>query len=240
MVIFPLIATILAWGCCFVVAFDHARRPKPAGAAWTVAFGIFGAATLLEVVGTIGVWTPLLARAYYVLGATLVVGYLALGQLYLLIPRAWADRIAGSIIVLSALAVSLVSNTAIGPNVADDGWDAIERSAGLTALTVSFNAIGTLVIVGGCIYSALSFWRRGVMRNRMIGCLLIAAGTLTVASGGTLTRLGSHQYPYIAMSVGIALIFSGYMSARRPNEVVQRSAILTRQDRDDAVAGASG
>lgn len=229
MVIFPAIATILAWGCCLVVAYDHARRPKPAGAAWTVAFAIFGTAALIEVAGTLGEWTPLLARAYYVLGATLVVGYLALGQLYLLIRREWADRVAGPIIALSALAVSLVIDAPVGSNVAADGWDALERSTGLTALTVGFNALGTLVIVGGCLYSAVSFHRRRVMRNRMLGCLLIAAGTLTVASGGTLTRFGSHQYLYIAMSAGIALIFSGYMRARRPDVVAQRAAAVGRR-----------
>jgi hypothetical protein len=66
-------------------------------------------------------------------------------------------------------------------------------------------------------HSALVFKRRGIMRNRMVGCLLIAAGTLAVASGGTLTRLGSHQYLYVAMSLGIALIFAGYTRARRPD-----------------------
>jgi hypothetical protein len=238
MVIFPLIATILAWGCCLVVVRDHIRRPKPAGAAWTVAFAIFGAAALIEVIGTLGEWTPMLARAYYVLGATLVVGYLALGQLYLIIRRSWADRIAGIVIALSALAISLVVNANVGANVADDGWDALEKSPGLTALTIAFNSLGTLVIVGGCVYSAVSFRRRGIMRNRMIGCLLIAAGTLAVASGGTLTRLGSHQYLYIAMSLGIALIFTGYMRARRPDAVAARPAVVER--RDDAVAGVSG
>ncbi|MGH9176455.1 MAG: hypothetical protein ACRD1H_18945, partial [Vicinamibacterales bacterium] len=45
----------------------------------------------------------------------------------------------------------------------------------------------------------------------------------TVASGGTLTRLGSHQYLYVAMSLGIALIFTGYLTTRRPDSVPARA-----------------
>jgi hypothetical protein len=49
----------------------------------------------------------------------------------------------------------------------------------------------------------------------MIGCILIALGTFIVASGGTLTRLGHREYLYIAMSVGIAVIFAGILETRR-------------------------
>ncbi|MDQ3547954.1 MAG: hypothetical protein M3439_03960, partial [Chloroflexota bacterium] len=94
------------------------------------------------------------------------------------------------------------------------------------------NGLGTLVLVGGTLYSAWLFWRRGIQRHRMIGCLLIAAGTLSVASGGTLTRLGSHQYLYIAMSLGIALIFTGYVRTRKPDAMPVRSAIPVGAVRD--------
>jgi hypothetical protein len=225
MVIFPIIATTLALGCCLAVLRDNLARPKPAGLVWTIAFAIFGLAALAEVVGTLAGWTPLLARAYYVLGATLVVGYLALGELYLLMRREWADRIAGLLVVVSALAISLVSKASVGADVKQAGWDALDKSPGLTILTILVNSIGTVVLIGGLVYSAISFKRRGIMRNRMIGCLLIAAGTLSVASGGTLTRLGSHQYLYIAMSLGIALIFAGYVRTRKPDSVSARSTI---------------
>jgi hypothetical protein len=52
------------------------------------------------------------------------------------------------------------------------------------------------------------------LRQRAAGCLLIAIGTLTVASGGTLTRLGRPEYLYLAMSVGVAIIFSGVLLTR--------------------------
>ena len=232
MVIFPIIAATLALGCCLVVLRDYIARPKPAGLVWTVAFAIFGVAALAEVIGTLAGWTPLLARIYYVLGATLVVGYLALGELYLMMRREWVDRIAGLLVVLSALAVALVSNSPVGPEIEQAGWEALDRSPGLTMLTILINTTGTIILVAGLVYSAVSFKRRGIMRNRILGCLLIAAGTLSVASGGTLTRLGNHQYLYIAMSLGITLIFAGYLRTKKPDAAPTRSPVPAGAVRD--------
>jgi hypothetical protein len=52
----------------------------------------------------------------------------------------------------------------------------------------------------------------------MIGCILIALGTFAVASGGTLTRFGQHEYLYIAMSIGIITIFAGVLETRRSDQ----------------------
>jgi hypothetical protein len=239
MAIFPLIASVLAVGCCVAVARDYIARPRPAGAVWTIAFAIFAVAAMAEVIGTLAGWTPLLARMYYVLGATLVVGYLALGELYLLIRRDLADRVAGFLIVLTALAIALIARTPASADVRETGWHALERGTGLTLMTISINTVGTAVLVGGLAFSAVTFMRRGVMRNRMIGCLLIMAGALTVAMGGTLTRLGSDQYLYIAMSAGIALIFSGYLRARQPDVQPSHRAVSTERH-DELSQPASG
>ena len=54
------------------------------------------------------------------------------------------------------------------------------------------------------------------MRNRMIGCIAIAIGTLTTASGGVLTPLGREEFLYISMALDIAIIYWGYLLARSP------------------------
>jgi hypothetical protein len=87
----------------------------------------------------------------------------------------------------------------------------------MVAITVLINAVGTLIIVGGTAWSVWRFWRSGTHRNRMIGCALICGGTLAVAAGGSLTRLGHYEYLYIAMSIGVAMIFAGVLSSRRPD-----------------------
>jgi hypothetical protein len=149
----------------------------------------------------------------------LVVGYLALGELYLLAARQIARFAPGITLLITAAAITLVWSAPIdAERLATDGWEAIERGPALIALAVAINSLGTIILVGGALYSAWRFRRLGAYRHRMIGCVLIALGTLTVAAGGTLTRLGEREYLYIAMSIGVAIIFAGYLETRRPDE----------------------
>lgn len=217
MVIFPATAALVAFACAFVLLRDYIARPRPDKVTWTIAFAIFGAAALAEFVGSVFGWTALLARAYYVAGATIVVGYLALGELYLLLPKKYVDKLAAGMVAVTAMAVGLILNTPVGPTLESEGWHALEPGTGLTAMTIAINSIGTVILVGGCVYSAVRFKKMGIMRNRMVGLSLIAVGTLVVASGGTLTRLGNAEYFYIAMTAGVSLIFAGYLRARKPD-----------------------
>lgn len=65
------------------------------------------------------------------------------------------------------------------------------------------------------------------MRERMVGCILLAVGALTVAAGGSLTRLGHPQYLYIAMSIGVGLMFWGYWKTIRPASAEARQTERT-------------
>jgi hypothetical protein len=220
------------------VSRDALRRRTPDRIAWIVAFGMFGAAAGAEVIGDTAGWNETLVRIYYLTGAVLVVGFLALGQLYLLA----ADRIRrvapGIALLITAVSASTVWGAPIDhTRMSDDGWDAITRTTGLTILAVSINSIGTLILLGGLVYAAIRFRRVGTQRNRMIGSLLIAVGTLAVAMGGTLTRFGSEQYLYIAMSLGVALIFTGYVWTKRLDSRGGEEASRRAVGREGAKAG---
>lgn len=216
-IVFPIISAVLSAMCAIVVASDARRKPRPDKIIWTLAFLMFALAAGADAVGRAIEWTPWLARLYYATGPALVVAYLAIGQVYLLTPRAMARFGVGATMLVTALWVPMVWSAPIDPaRLAVDGWDAIERGPEMVAITIAINAIGTAIIVGGTAYSVWRFSRTGVMRHRMIGCALICAGTLVVAAGGSLTRLGHYEYLYIAMSVGVGLIFLGVLSSRRP------------------------
>ena len=220
MVVLPAAAALISLACAVVVAWDGWRRPKPDKAAWAVAFALFALAAGVEVAGSTLGWTPLLARVYYLAGAVLVVGYLALGELYLLAHRRVAPVGPGVALLVTALAATIVLDAPIDQaRLGSDGWEALERGPALKALAIGVNAGGTLILVGGALFSAWRFRRLGSQRHRTIGCLLIAFGTLLVAAGGTLTRLGHREYLYVAMAVGVAVIFGGYLVARRPDAV---------------------
>lgn len=217
MVVFPIISALISALCAAVIARDAIAKPRPDKVAWVVAFALFAIAAASEAIGSLGEWSPALVRVYYLTGAVLVVGYLALGELYLLAGKRIARFAPGVTMLITAFAATLVFNAPVDESkLAHDGWEALAKSALLTATTITLNAGGTLVIVGGLLYSAWKFRTLGTQRNRMVGCLLIAIGTLIVAMGGTATRLGEREYFYVMMSIGVAIIFAGYLWIRRP------------------------
>lgn len=215
MVVFPLVATLIAIMCLGLMTHDAWRRPRPEKSAWAVAFALFAIAAGSEVLGSTIGWSSALARIYYLTGAVLVVGFLALGELYLLAPKAMNRLGPGVTLLISAAAATLVWSAGFDrARLAEDGWDALHRGPALTGLTIGINSLGTLVLVGGMVASANRFKRLGIQRDRMMGCLLIALGTIVVAGGGTATRLGHHEYLYVPMAIGIAVIFAGCVAAR--------------------------
>lgn len=229
MIVFPIISSILSVLCAIVVASGARRKLRPDKVIWTLAFLMFALAAGAEAAGRAIGWTSWLARLYYATGPALVVAYLAIGQVYLLAPKAMARFGVGATMLVTALWLSMVGRVPIdSARLATDGWDAIERGPEMVAITIAINSIGTVIIVGGTAYSVWRFRRTGGMRNRMIGCALIGTGTLAVAAGGSLTRLGHYEYLYIAMSIGVALIFLGVVRAQQAETVVTAfSGIVT-------------
>lgn len=82
MFIFPMIATGISLIFSLLVFRQYFQRRKPYQLAWAVALLMFGIASLMETIATVAVWNELLVKTWYLFGAMLVVGYLALGSLY--------------------------------------------------------------------------------------------------------------------------------------------------------------
>jgi hypothetical protein len=214
MLLLPAAALLLSLALASATLRRYLDRRRPHELVWSATFASFALAAGCEVVGGLWGWTPVLARLYYLSGATLSVGYLAVGTLYLLAPRPIA--LAGLLVTLvqSTAAILLVWRAPIDPEaLAVAGWSALERRGELIALAITINTLGTLVVVGGALVSAWLLWRGHGLAERAAGIGLIGAGTLVVAFGGTLTRLGRHEYLYAAMVPGLLLIFGGYLLA---------------------------
>ncbi len=215
MIAFAAVAALIALACAGFVGWDALKRPRPELVVWTLAFLVFAVAAASEVIGATLGWSSGLARVYYLTGAVLVVGILALGELYLLRPGRMPAITPGISLLVAAIATTAVWSAPVDPaRLQEVGWHAIERGPFLVALAVGINAGGTLVLVGGALHSAMSSRAGGRSERRAAGCALIALGALVVAVGGTLTRFGRPEYLYIAMSVGIGIIFSGIVLTR--------------------------
>lgn len=236
MIVFPILSAVISALCAVVIASDTRRRPRPDKLAWAFAFVMFALAAGADAVGRSLGWEPWLARLYYATGPALVVGYLALGELFLLFPSAMRRFGPGVALLLTAVWVSLVFGAPIdAARLPEEGWEAIERGPTIVAMGIAINSLGTAVIVGGLGFSIWRFRRLPSFRNRMIGCALIAVGTLVVAAGGSLTRLGHYEYLYIAMAAGVSLIFAGVLWTRRPEAA---TALTPASAIEDAVQAA--
>lgn len=206
--IFPLIATFISSLFSGAVMRRYWSGGNAAHLAWAFALFVFAAATACDFIGSISGWTPLVAKVYYFAGAVVVVGYLALGTLYLLAPRAVAHAWLALMLAASVVAIVLLAGSGVDQfklvHGDEPGWKAIEKPGLLVAITISINTAGTLILLGGAAYSVIR--RRYPLPN-----ILIAAGMLIVAFGGTLSRFGRYEFQSIGQAAGIIVIFAGFL-----------------------------
>jgi hypothetical protein len=227
--VLPGLAAVLCLALAISMLQRFVHRQRPHELIWSATFAAFGLAAGVELYGTLFRWTPTLARVYYLAGASLSVGFLAAGTLFLLVPRPIAMVALIVVLVQSAFMVFLVSRAPIDPQVIQvAGWSAVAKDAALRALALTINVLGSIVVIGGTFGSAYALWLdgRGV---RASGVALIGLGTLVVATGGSLVQFG-HYWLYGPMVLGMLLIFIGY---RRANAASPRPTI-TEADRTPA------
>lgn len=211
-------------GTCFsaVVWGRWLASHRPAFAAWGTGLAIFAAAALTQALGEAQGFSVPLFRAFYLLGGVLGVIYLALGTVFLMAPLR-VGRICTA--VLLALTALLAADAAVVPvhparlHTAAGilGGALAGHGTPLFVAAVSFNIIGTVVLAGGSAYSAWRFIQSRSGPDRVICNVLLTAGALIVAFGfsvaktvgGSMTQLG------VAESIGIAVMFAGFLSLGR-------------------------
>ncbi|GMR09454.1 MAG: hypothetical protein BMS9Abin28_0272 [Anaerolineae bacterium] len=88
--------------------------------------------------------------------------------------------------------------------------------APIRTTTIFFNIYGTIMLVGGALWSSWLFLRKGVLPNRALGNVLIAVGAMLIASASTLTRLGVGDFLYIGELLAAVLMYAGFSLAARP------------------------
>ncbi len=219
----PLAAALISGAFAIVLGLQYRTKRRPYLLAWSVAMVVYALAALTEVVGTVSGWNGALFRAYYWLGGIILVGILGLGTLYLLAPRV-APMALWVLAALSLLGLVAV----IGASIQADPLQtrqvpplkALPAEGGpfnvlAIALAASINIAGTVVLVGGALWSAYGLWRRGHAWERLVANVLIALGALIVASASSLTRFGSYDFFYLGQAAGVAVMFLGFLSAQQ-------------------------
>jgi hypothetical protein len=184
-------------------------------------------------------WSPFFFGLWYWSGALAVAAWLGLGSVYLLVRRGnIARNFHMALILLSVMTLPwTLFLTPMDASVWHPGADIVtlyrdimprEARGTVRFFSPIMNGLGTLGLVGGAIYSARLFRRKRILRHRVIGNWLIAAGGLMPALGGVFDEVGFPGYKYISLLLGAITIFIGFQIATHaPDEEAPLPAPIT-------------
>jgi hypothetical protein len=238
MVFYALLAAVVSAAFSGALWAQYANRPRPYLRIWAIALAFYAIAALTEVIGAAAGWNPILYRTYYFFGAIILVGVLGLGTIALLAPRysrtaLWLLVVLGVIGLIAIIGANLQVAKLDTHQVPDA--DTIKAQGGLfnvlaILMAALINIVGTIVLIGGAVWSAYSAWRRGGAASRIVTNVLIAAGAFIVAGASSLTRV-FHVYEvfYVGQAIGVLVMFAGFLAAQRaPRSAPRMEPIATR------------
>ncbi|MBK7455226.1 MAG: hypothetical protein IPJ46_16330 [Anaerolineales bacterium] len=216
----PYLSTIVTFAFVIAVYTRYRRRGGVHLLLWAVGLLFYGIGTLSEV--ALGLtYNIFVLKIWYLTGAMLTAAWLGQGTVHLLIRKGSAARVTtwvlGAVSVLALFLVlsapSLSGNYEIARPASEQYKDFLTRGGLTVFLTILLNIYGTLTLVGGAIYSAFLFWRKKILANRMFGNVLIAAGALSPAMGGSMLKAGLGDMLYLSEFVGAILMYIGFVMA---------------------------
>lgn len=220
--IIPFLSTLVTFTFAAAVFNRYLKKHSLHLLFWSIGLLWFGIGTLSEVILAL-TFSGLVLKLWYLSGAMLTAAWLGQGTIHLLVRKsgvAWA--LTGVLIAVSLAAATLILLAPLTPAAASynvkmaisSQYKDILTRGGLTiVLTILLNIYGTLTLVGGAIYSAIIFWRKGVLLNRMIGNVLIAAGALAPAMAGSFVKMGLVDALYLSELIGVVLMYIGFIRA---------------------------
>jgi hypothetical protein len=224
----PILTTVLSLGFTAVVLARWRHRRGSHLLWWAGGIFVFGVGTFMEGFTALFGWHAPIFRAWYISGALLGGAPLAQGTAFLLLQRRVALRLAIALVLYVAFASLFVLLTPLDAALADDhklAGDVIEWTwvRGFSPLA---NTYAFIMLVGGAIYSAVSYRRSGSEPDRVVGNVLIAAGALLPGIGGSFTRFGYTEVLYVTEFFGIILIYAGYRFnvRKRPAAAMHQAA----------------
>jgi hypothetical protein len=203
---------------------------------WTIGLVLYGLGTLTEVV-MLFTFNALALKVWYLSGAMLTAAWLGQGSVNLLVRKRGTARVLNiSLFIVSLAALLLIFFAPItaaaasfnpGDPVSSQYKEILVRSGLITFLTILLNLYGTVTLVGGATYSAFLFWRKKVLLNRMLGNILIAAGALMPAMGGSFLKAGLPDWLYLSEFLGVIVMYVGFVQATAPQPVQAAAAVST-------------
>jgi hypothetical protein len=220
--VLPFISTLVTLAFTAAVFRRYLVKHGPHLLIWCIGLLFYCIGTLAEVILGFS-FSGLMLKLWYLSGAMLTAAWLGQGTVHLLVRRRGvALSLTGVLIAVSLLAAGLVLLAPLTPAAASynvtqaisSQYKTILTRSGLTiALTILLNIYGTLTLIGGAIYSAVIFWRKHVLLNRMIGNILIAVGAMAPAMAGSFVKMGLVDGLYLSELIGVVIMYIGFIQA---------------------------
>ncbi len=222
--VLPFLSTFVMFVFTVSVFQRYLVRRRPAFLFWGIGLALFGLGSFAEAYLALA-WSPLIFTLWYLGGAVLNAAWLGHGTVKLLFGRRrWTDVLTVILVAGSLAATVLMITTPLdagqfrpGVPISEQYRQIMPSGAAVRMTTPFFNIYGLLTLAGGAIYSAYLFWRKRVLRNRVIGNILIAAGALSIGFASSLTRLGIGEYLYLGELLAAVLMYTGFRAAAAPN-----------------------
>lgn len=206
-----ILATAVSAAFAIAVWLQYRRRRQPYQLAWSIGLVMFALASAAGVAARSGTPTEDEYRVFYLFGAILNVAWLAVGTLYVTVRRPVAD--AGFVLVylFSVVSTIAVFSYPVDLAAALDSGRGFQDAPVPRILAGIGSGIGTIVLFGGALRSVWVFLRRGHNGRRALANLVIAAGVLIVAAGGTATFTGASGLVDVTNLVGVSVMFAGFL-----------------------------
>ena len=209
--IFALLSTIVSAVFAALVLARFARRRRSWELLWGVGLLMFAVAAGAGYLARSDGATAAEYRVFYLFGAILNVSWLALGTVALLAPRAIARRAILAVTLFSVLAVYAVLGSPVDLTAAADTGKGFQDSPLPRVFAGIGSGVGSVVLIGGALWSAWVYFRRQQNGRRAVANVLIAAGVLVAAIGGTATFAGGSGLIEVTNLIGISLMFAGFL-----------------------------
>lgn len=220
MIVFPLAAALVSAAFALTLLRQFARKRRFSQLAWGISMAMYAVASLAVAGGVASGWDATLYRLFWLFGALLNVPWLAVGSIALLGRRA---AVASLLAAVVGSAFALVKTFAADPDrlalatkEIPRGRDVWKADPSMTSLVNWYSIAPWALIIAIALWTSRT--RKGLRPpvERVRGNWLIAAGVSIVAIGGfALRRVGRGSAFSIALALGVAIMFAGFLLASR-------------------------
>jgi hypothetical protein len=219
---FELLAALAAYVAAIFIFDQQVHRPRPYKLLWTLGLLFYGTAAAAAFAGSANHWTVAEYKAWYFFGGILTAAYLGLGSLYLLGPRRVSDIACIVAVVLSIYAalriltyqVDVATAAKLATSTTAEVTDVRSFQVlppDLSLVAIIMNVPGALLLFGGAIWSAWTFWQRHTPGYRVLSMGFLALGAVVPSITTGLQRLGYSSGAALGEFLGAVFLLTGLL-----------------------------